>query len=87
MTDDADTISKKFRKARTDPAPLPETLDGLADLRRGAQPRRHLCRPHGPAPPGRSSPSNAGAGWGTFKPALADLAVDKLSPIAAEIAA
>lgn len=27
-----------------------------------------------------------GAGWGTFKPALADLAVDKLAPISAEMA-
>jgi tryptophanyl-tRNA synthetase len=29
MTDDADTIVKKIRKAKTDPAPLPETLDEL----------------------------------------------------------
>ena len=28
----------------------------------------------------------AGAGWGTFKPALADLAVDKLAPVSAEMA-
>ncbi|MBT8412191.1 MAG: tryptophan--tRNA ligase, partial [Octadecabacter sp.] len=27
----------------------------------------------------------AGAGWGTFKPALADLAVAKLSPISTEM--
>jgi tryptophanyl-tRNA synthetase len=31
LTDDADTISKKIRKAKTDPEPLPETLDGLKD--------------------------------------------------------
>src|SRR5690606_844702 len=30
LTDDADTISKKIRKAKTDPAPLPSELDGLA---------------------------------------------------------
>ena len=29
MTDDADTIAKKFRKARTDPEPLPESVEGL----------------------------------------------------------
>ena len=29
MTDDADAIAKKFKKARTDPEPLPETLEGL----------------------------------------------------------
>src|SRR3954454_4031553 len=31
LTDDADAISQKIRKARTDPDPLPETPDGLAD--------------------------------------------------------
>ena len=29
MTDDADSIALKFRKARTDPEPLPESTDGL----------------------------------------------------------
>ena len=29
MTDDADTIAAKIRKARTDPQPLPETVEGL----------------------------------------------------------
>jgi tryptophanyl-tRNA synthetase len=29
MTDDADTIAQKVRKAKTDPEPLPETVDGL----------------------------------------------------------
>ena len=31
LTDDADAIAQKIRKARTDPEPLPETLAGLAD--------------------------------------------------------
>jgi tryptophanyl-tRNA synthetase len=30
MTDDADTIAQKFRKAKTDPEALPETVEGLA---------------------------------------------------------
>ena len=30
LTDDADAISQKIRKARTDPEPLPATVDGLA---------------------------------------------------------
>src|SRR6185295_3687067 len=30
LTDDADAISQKIRKARTDPEPLPETLEDLA---------------------------------------------------------
>ncbi len=29
MLDDADTIAKKFKKAKTDPEPLPETIEGL----------------------------------------------------------
>ena len=31
LMDDADTIAAKVRKARTDPDPLPETLEGLND--------------------------------------------------------
>src|SRR5271168_399760 len=31
LTDDADTIALKIRRAKTDPAPLPETVEGLAD--------------------------------------------------------
>ena len=31
LTDDADTIAAKIRKAKTDPEPLPETLEGLRD--------------------------------------------------------
>ena len=30
LTDDADTIAQKIRKAKTDPEPLPGDLDGLA---------------------------------------------------------
>ncbi|NIP19072.1 MAG: tryptophan--tRNA ligase, partial [Xanthomonadales bacterium] len=29
LTDDADTIAKKIRKAKTDPEPLPDTVEGL----------------------------------------------------------
>ena len=29
--DDADEIAKKIRKAKTDPEPLPDTMDGLAE--------------------------------------------------------
>lgn len=84
MTDDADTISRKFRKARTDPAPLPETLEGLE----GRAEARNLVGIYA-ALTDRTAEQvitdYAGAGWGTFKPALADLAVEKLSPIAAEM--
>jgi len=84
MTDDADTIAKKLRKARTDPAPLPETLEGLA----GRPEARNLVDIYA-ALSDRTAEQViaefAGAGWGTFKPALADLAVEKLAPISVEM--
>ncbi len=84
MTDDADTISKKLKKARTDPAPLPETLEGLA----GRPEARNLVDIYA-ALSDRTAEQViaefAGAGWGTFKPALADLAVEKLAPISVEM--
>ncbi|SFC71207.1 tryptophan--tRNA ligase [Tropicimonas isoalkanivorans] len=85
MTDDADTIAKKFKKAKTDPAPLPETMEGLKDRPEA----RNLVDIYA----GLAGLSDeqviaeyAGAGWGRFKPALADLAVAKLGPISAEMA-
>ena len=85
MTDDADTIAKKFKKARTDPEPLPDTLDGL----KGRPEARNLVDIY--AGLSETSPEAviaefAGAGWGKFKPALADLAVEKLGPISEEMA-
>ncbi|MCI2394278.1 tryptophan--tRNA ligase [Aliiroseovarius sediminis] len=85
MTDDADTIAKKFKKARTDPEPLPDTLEGL----KGRPEARNLVDIY--AGLSETSPEAvitefAGAGWGKFKPALADLAVEKLGPISEEMA-
>lgn len=85
MTDDADTISKKFRKARTDPDPLPDTLDGLKD-RPEARNLVDIYAGLSDMTPEQVIAEYAGAGWGRFKPALADLAVDKLAPISAEMA-
>jgi tryptophanyl-tRNA synthetase len=85
MTDDADSISKKFKKARTDPAPLPETLAELA----GRPEARNLVDIYAAlsdVTPEAVIAEHAGAGWGTFKPRLADLAVEKLSPISQEMA-
>ena len=44
LTDDADTIAQKIRKAKTDPEPLPSDVKGLAGTAGGGEPRRHLCR-------------------------------------------
>jgi len=84
LTDDADTISKKIRKAKTDPEALPSELDGLksrpeADNLIGIyaalsdQTREAVIADYG------------GQQFSVFKPALVDLAVEKLAPIAAEM--
>ena len=44
LTDDADTIAKKIRKAKTDPEPLPSETKGLGGTARSRKPRRHLRR-------------------------------------------
>ena len=84
LTDDAETISKKIRKAKTDPDALPSEVDGLARPAGSRKPRRHLCRPR------RHLEGSGAAGIRRqavfrFKPALADLAVEKLAPVAGEM--
>lgn len=84
MTDDADKIAKKFRKAKTDPEPLPETVEGLSDRPEA----RNLVEIYASLSDSTSAEvigEYAGAQWGKFKPALADLAVAKLAPIADEM--
>ena len=44
LTDDADTIAQKIRKAKTDPEPLPVRGEGAGGPAGGGEPRRHLCR-------------------------------------------
>ncbi|RYI13854.1 MAG: tryptophan--tRNA ligase [Acetobacteraceae bacterium] len=84
LTDDADTIAAKIRKAKTDPAPLPESAEGLKDRPEA----RNLVNIYA-ALAGHTVDQVirdfAGAQFGTFKPALADLAVAKLSPITTEM--
>ena len=85
LTDDADTIAQKFRKARTDPEPLPETVEGLE----GRAEARNLVNIYAALADTDAADVLAqfgGQGFGTFKPALADLAVDRLRPISTEMA-
>ncbi|WP_084860980.1 tryptophan--tRNA ligase [Salibaculum halophilum] len=84
MLDDADTIAKKFKKAKTDPAPLPETVDGLTD-RAEAKNLVDIYAGLTDQTAEAVIADYAGAGWGTFKPALADLAVSKLAPVSDEM--
>jgi tryptophanyl-tRNA synthetase len=84
LTDDADAIAMKIRKARTDADPLPETLDGLND-RPEARNLVNIYAALAGHTPRQVVADFAGAQFGTFKPALADLAVAKLSPITTEM--
>ena len=84
LSDDPDTIAQKFRKARTDPEPLPETYAELKDRPEA----RNLVDIYA-ALAGISTDEvmaqHAGAGWGQFKPALADVAVETMGPITVEM--
>ncbi|MFC3181668.1 tryptophan--tRNA ligase [Cypionkella sinensis] len=80
LTDDADKIAQKFRKAKTDSEPLPSDLDGLKD-RPDARNLINVYAALADITPEAVIRDYAGAQFGTFKPALADLAVAKLSPI------
>ena len=84
LTDDADAIAQKVRKAKTDPEPLPTELPGLAgrpeaenlvgifSALRGVS-KEEVLREFG------------GAQFSTFKGALVDLAVHRLAPMASEM--
>jgi tryptophanyl-tRNA synthetase len=84
LTDDADMISTKIRKAKTDAAPLPESLEGLKDRPEA----KNLVNIYA-ALSGQTSAEVvaefAGAQFGSFKPKLADLAVARLAPITTEM--
>jgi len=84
LTDDADTIAKKIRKAKTDPEPLPETMDGLAD-RPDARNLVNIYAGLAGITAAEVLNRHGGEQFGTFKPALADLAVSVLSPITTEM--
>jgi len=84
LTDDADTIAQKLRKAKTDPEPLPSEPQGLA----GRPEAENLVGIYAAlAGTGKEAVLKefGGAQFSAFKPALADLAVSKLAPIAAEM--
>ncbi len=84
MMDDADTIAKKIRKAKTDPEPLPDNLDDLAS-RPEARNLINIYAGISGQTPEAVIAEVAGQQFGQFKPLLADLAVAHLSPIANEM--
>lgn len=82
LTDDAETIMKKVKKAKTDPEPLPSELDGLND-----RPEALNLIGIFAALAGVSKEQVlidfGGQGFGSFKPALGDLLVESFAPITA----
>ncbi|MCD2322476.1 tryptophan--tRNA ligase [Sphingomonas sp. IC-56] len=80
LIDDDDTIAQKFRKARTDAEPLPDSFDALAE-RAEAKNLVTIYAALSDRTPQSVVEEFAGLGFGAFKPALADLAVSVLSPI------
>ncbi|TDE39602.1 tryptophan--tRNA ligase [Antarcticimicrobium sediminis] len=84
LTDDADTIAKKIRKAKTDPEPLPDNTDALDD-RPDARNLVNIYAALADTTVEQVIADHAGQNFATFKPALADLAVAKLSPITKEM--
>lgn len=84
MTDDADAIMQKIKRATTDPNPLPESAEGL----KGRAEVENLVGIYS-ATSGRSVDDVlkefGGKGFGVFKPELAELLAAHLSPIAAEM--
>ncbi len=84
LTDDADTIARKIRKAKTDPDPLPDSLEGLKD-RPEARNLVNIYAALADTTPEAVIADHAGQQFGTFKPSLADLAVAKMAPITGEM--
>lgn len=83
LTDNADDIMKKVKKAKTDPEPLPSEEAGLE----GRAEALNLVGIYG-ALTGKNTgevlAEFGGQGFGVFKPALGELLVETLAPISAK---
>jgi len=84
LTDSADAIAKKIRKSKTDPEPLPSEVDGLKD-RPEARNLVNIYAGLSGLTPAQVLAEHGGAQFGTFKPALADLAVSVMGPITTQM--
>jgi tryptophanyl-tRNA synthetase len=80
LSDDADTISQKIRKAKTDAEPLPSEAAGL-EGRAEAQNLIGIYAALSDTAVDAVLSQFAGQGFGAFKPALAELLVETLRPI------
>src|SRR5258707_1602445 len=84
LTDDADAIALKIRRAKTDPHPLPHDEKDL-EARPEADNLVGIYAGLGGVAKAEVLRQFGGAQFSAFKAALVDLAVAKLSPIAAEM--
>ena len=84
LTDDADTIAQKIRKARTDPNPLPDSEKGI-EGRPEAENLINIYAALSEMSRTHIIAEFAGRPFSEFKNELSDLAVSKLTPIAAEM--
>ena len=83
MTDDADTIALKIRRAKTDPEPLPHEERDL-EARPEARNLVGIYAALADIAPAEVLREHGGKGFGAFKDVLTALVVEKLRPIAAE---
>lgn len=80
LTDDADTIMQKVKKAKTDPEPLPGDKDGL-EGRPEAQNLVGIYAAISDESVDAVLARFGGQGFGAFKPALGELLIETLRPI------
>jgi len=84
LTDDADAIAQKIRKAKTDPHPLPQDAKELSERPEADNLVGIYAALNGTAKADVLK-EFGGAQFSTFKNALVDLSVAKLGPLAAEM--
>ncbi|MBC08220.1 tryptophan--tRNA ligase [Thalassospira sp.] len=85
MTDDADTLAKKIRKAKTDPEPLPSEAAGLE----GRPEAKNLITIYAALTNSTVADvlaEHGGTQFSGFKQALTDVVVENLAPITEEMA-
>jgi tryptophanyl-tRNA synthetase len=83
LTDDADTIAAKIKRAKTDAAPLPYATDEL-ETRPEARNLVGIYAALANTEPQSVLNTFGGQGFGAYKPALTELLIERLTPIRTE---
>lgn len=86
LTDDADSIATKIRRAKTDAEPLPSEVAGLSERPEAANLVGLMAALRGQSVSDVLA-AHGGQGFGQFKPALAEVMIDVLAPINARFRA